>query len=391
MENDFQKMTKEERGFGLETFLFLIITIGIFVYIGSIMGVGEMFNTILNTAFRIFIDTVLYIGAICTLMGALSSLLVEFGVVNLAQWLLTPIMKPIYNMPGVSSLGILATFFSDNPAILSLVDDATVRSYFKKYQLASLTNLGTTFGMGMIIIVFMLGLGSEFGVSVVAGLAGCISASIVSTRLMQYLSKRHYLKEGTWEEMQQMEPKPEIEEKHGVKRVEKRSLFSRVMESILEGGKNGWKVIFDITPGVICICTAVMVLTFGPGEGGQYTGAAYEGIELLPKLGDFLHPITDVLFGFQHGSNITVPITSLGAVGAAIGLIPKMVEQGFVGPNEVAVFTAMGMSWSGYLSTHISMMDALGRRELIPAALTSHTIAGLVAGTVAHYVYLLIA
>lgn len=391
MAKELKNATKDERGFGLETFLFLIITIAIFVYIGSIMGVGEMFNTILNTAFRIFIDTVLYIGAICTLMGAFSGLLVEFGVVNLAQWLLTPIMRPIYNMPGVSSLGILATFFSDNPAILTLADDSTVRSYFKKYQLASLTNLGTTFGMGMIIIVFMLGLGSEFGVSVVAGLVGCVSASIVSTRLMQYLSKRHYIKEGLWEEMQEMEPAGSDELKDETDEEKKGSTFGRVMEAVLEGGKNGWKVIFDITPGVVCICTAVMLLTFGPSETGQYTGAAYEGIELLPKLGDFLRPITDVLFGFQHGSNITVPITSLGAVGAAIGLVPKMVEQGFVGPNEVAVFTAMGMSWSGYLSTHISMMDALGRRELIPAALTSHTIAGLVAGTVAHYVYLLIA
>ena len=50
----------------------------------------------------------------------------------------------------------------------------------------------------------------------------------------------------------------------------------------------------------------------------------------------------------------------MGAVGAAIGMIPKMVQNGLAGPNEIAVFTAMGMAWSGYLSTHISMMDSLG-------------------------------
>ncbi|MBQ8562802.1 MAG: hypothetical protein IJ443_02780, partial [Firmicutes bacterium] len=121
-----------------------------------------------------------------------------------------------------------------------------------------------------------------------------------------------------------------------------------------------------------------------------YTGAAYEGIELLPKLGDLIAPVTQVLFGFQDGSNVVVPITSLGAVGAAIGMVPQMVENGLAGPNEIAVFTAIGMCWSGYLSTHVSMMDALGRRELIPAALTSHTVAGLCAGVVAHYLFMFI-
>ena len=96
-----------------------------------------------------------------------------------------------------------------------------------------------------------------------------------------------------------------------------------------------------------------------------------------------------MLFGFQDGSNIVVPITSLGAVGAAIGMVPQMIENGTVGGNEIAVFTAMGMCWSGYLSTHVSMMDALGRRELISKALISHTIAGLCAGIAAHFLFLL--
>ncbi len=71
-------------------------------------------------------------------------------------------------------------------------------------------------------------------------------------------------------------------------------------------------------------------------------------------------------------------------------MIPQMITNGLVGANEIAVFTAMGMCWSGYLSTHVSMMDALGRRELIPSALISHTIAGLCAGVSAHYIFLLV-
>lgn len=390
--------TGREKDFNAGTFIFLIIMIGAIAYIASIMGIGPMFKTLLNTAYSVLIETVLYICAICTIMGAVSALLTEFGVVGLAQWLINPIMRPIYNMPGAASLGIVTTFLSDNPAILALSQDKKTRRYFKKYQIPALCNLGTAFGMGMIVCTFMLGLGTEFIPSIGAGLVGCVFGSIISTRLMQFMTKRYYVKNGLWEEMQQMEeiqPEAVILDSTGAEvKAQKKGLFSRVMDCLLEGGKQGWAICFATTPGVVCICTLVMILTFGPGTAADgsavYTGAAYEGIGLLPKIGDLISPVTQVLFGFQDGSNIVVPITSLGAVGAAIGMIPQMLANGLAGANEIAVFTAMGMCWSGYLSTHISMMDALGRRELIPSALIAHTIAGLCAGIVAHYFFLII-
>lgn len=50
----------------------------------------------------------------------------------------------------------------------------------------------------------------------------------------------------------------------------------------------------------------------------------------------------------------------------------------------------MGMCWSGYLSTHVGMMDALNVRQLVNRAILSHTIGGIVAGTTAHYIYVLV-
>ena len=145
----------------------------------------------------------------------------------------------------------------------------------------------------------------------------------------------------------------------------------------------------DIIPGVLCICTFVMILTFGAPADGVYTGAAYEGVALLPKLGEIISPVTQLLFGFQDAGNIAFPITSLGATGAAMALVPRMLATGTAGLNEIAVFTAMGMCWSGYLSTHISMMDALDRRQFIKDAIFSHTIGGLCAGVAAHYLFML--
>ena len=83
-------------------------------------------------------------------------------------------------------------------------------------------------------------------------------------------------------------------------------------------------------------------------------------------------------------------MTALGAAGAAIGLVPAMVEKGAAGANDVAVFTAMCMCWSGYLSTHVAMMDSLKCGKLTGRAIMSHTIGGIAAGISAHLLFLLL-
>ena len=95
------------------------------------------------------------------------------------------------------------------------------------------------------------------------------------------------------------------------------------------------------------------------------------------------------LFGFQSPELIAFPITSLGAVGAALSLVKVFTTEGLITGNEIAVFTAMGMCWSGFLSTHTAMLDSLKFRNLISKALLSHTIGGLAAGVAAHYIFVL--
>lgn len=73
---------------------------------------------------------------------------------------------------------------------------------------------------------------------------------------------------------------------------------------MLEGGKTGVELGLSIIPGVLIICTAVMILTFGPSGGyingiPVYSEIAFEGIELLPKLGGYISPILEPLFGFK--------------------------------------------------------------------------------------------
>ena len=372
-----------------ELIFFLIIFFGFFVGLSIPMGLPNMLNTFMNTAYHLLLETVFYIMAITVMTGAISKLFVEFGVVVLLEKMLKPLMKPLYNLPGVASLGAVMTFLSDNPAIITLSKDKSFRQYFKQYQIASLTNFGTSFGMGLVVVAFMTGRG--YGSGALIGLAGAFIGSIVTTRMMQHLTLKSFPELDS--------PMPVSADQHNALEQQKddnaidddkKGPFLRTLNAMLDGGKSGVEIGMSIIPGVLIISTIVMMLTFDAPSGGQYTGAAYEGVPVLPWLASKIDFIFKWLFGFDHPELIAFPITSLGAVGAAIGLIPAFDASGLINANAIAVFTAMGMCWSGFLSTHTGMLDSLGYRQLISKAIISHTIGGLIAGIAAHWLYVLI-
>ncbi|MBQ1647870.1 MAG: hypothetical protein II047_05330, partial [Bacteroidales bacterium] len=354
-------------------------------YMGIVMGAANMLNTIMRTAHDLLLNTVFYLMGICVITGALGKLFVEFGVVDLIEKMLRPLMRPIFNLPGVASLGAVMTFLSDNPAIITLTKDKRFASYFKKYQYISLTNFGTAFGMGLIVIIFMISQG--YFVEPLVGLFGAVAGCVVTTRLMQHFVIKAYpaYKDEevvSDEELEALNAEPE--------HVEEKSVFLRVLNSLLDGGKNGVEVGLAIIPGVLIISTLVMVLTFGPDAAGAYTGAAYQGTELLPWLANKIDWFFKAIFGFGDPHQIAFPITALGAVGAALSLVPNFAAQGWIDGNAIAVFTAIGMCWSGFLSTHTAMLDSLGYRELTGKAILSHTVGGLVAAIVAHWTIVLL-
>ncbi|PID89006.1 MAG: hypothetical protein CSB01_04325, partial [Bacteroidia bacterium] len=308
------------------------------------MGVANMLNTIMNTAWDLLMNTVFYIMGITVLSGALGRLFIEFGVVRLLEIILKPLMRPLFNLPGVAVLAGLMTFFSDNPAIISLANNKNYRSYFTKVELISLTNFGTAFGMGLIVITFMSGFG--YFSSAMVGVAGAVVGAIVATRLMQWLIRNtDEIKEDNDNVNTSTETKVSYKTKGGV--------FIRFLNSILDGGKEGVSLGLAIIPGVLIISSLVMIMTFGPKDATVgYQGLAYEGVPVLPKVAGQIWWLFKGLFGFQYSELIAFPITSLGSVGAALSLMKSFVAKGMIGANEVAVFTAMGMCWSGYLSTH---------------------------------------
>ena len=490
----------------------LVLFLAFFSIFAIPMGLGNALNTMMNTAYHLLIETVFYIMAIAVIAGAISTLLTEFGVVNLLNKILSPLMKPLFGMPGASALGMVSTYLSDNPAILTLADDKKFRRYFKAYQIPALTNLGTAFGMGLIVTSFALGMSSRLGdkvwLAAICGNLGAVIGAIVSTRLMLIFMKKVYGPDAP-----ALKEDYQAEEENGAFRHKG---FLHVLDALMDGGKKGVEMGLGIIPGVLIICTMVLMLTNGkpvaqykyatvqrvsangtvmrstmsieipdggdvltnvypdqgdaiwtestPGDNSridtfdtynpdgrlfstnekiyieippdtwlrtgsfqivlgrkgetaaegvrlpmmeervkpdgtavfsavvpqeQYKGNAYEGVAILPRLAQKISFLLKPMFGFKSGEAIAVPVTALGSAGAALGMIPGFAKEGLITVGDLAVFVAICMCWSGYLSTHVSMMEVLGCREHTGKAILCHTIGGLFAGVSAHWLFVL--
>ncbi len=394
-DEDIQKYVIK-KAVSVEGFITLVVVLAIFVPIGVIMGFGNMLNTLFNNALDLLLNTCFYLLGVAVVIGALSSVLTEFGVISLANKALSPLMKPIYGMPGATSVAIFSTFLSDNPAVLTLADDVRYRRYFKKYQLCGLTNLGTAFGMGLIVVITIAGQSTSdgkgsVGLAVAMGVVGAIIGSVLATRLMLRKSKKMFGPDAPAAPVGDV-----VYDAVNQREARKGGFVQRFFDSLLEGGASGVKIGMAIIPGVLIIANMVMLLTNGERlvevngvmqAVGGYDGAAHQGVALLPWIGEKLSVILKPLFGFTTPGAISVPITALGSAGAAIGIV----KDGAFTATELAVFTSMCMFWSGYLSTHVAMMDSLGFRKLTTSSILYHTIGGVVAGFCAHWLYYLFA
>lgn len=367
-----------------ETFVFLAAFLAFFVLMGLRMGVVNLFSTMMNTAFALLKDTALYIAAIAIMMSAIAGVLSEFGVINLLDRLLSPLMRPLFGMPGACAIGVVMTYLSDNPSILSFADNKEFRRCFRKRELPALTNIGTGFGMGAIITTSVMGFftitGQSYVKAALVGNLGAIIGSIVSVRLMLWHTKKLF---GADEPAQEPAPAARMVDENG----KRKGVGIRFITSLLDGGASGVQLGLGVAPGIIIICTLVMMLTKGPGPGGVYTGAAYEGVPVLPWIGAKLWFLIMPLFGFTSPEAISVPITALGASAAGIAMIPEMLKAGLVAQRDIAVFTGMCMCFSGYLSTHVAMMERLGFPSLTGRAIACHTLGGVVAGISANWLF----
>lgn len=376
---------REVKAVSKETFAVLIGFIVLFVYFGSAMGIDKVFSIAMKTGFDVLINTSFYIMAVAILAGAASAIMSEFGVIALINKIIAPVMRPLFGLPGAAALGAVTSYISDNPGILPLAQDEGFDKYFTQAEKATYVNLGTTFGMGLIVTAYMLSLGSAYFSAVLIGNIGAIIGGIVSIRLMLMIGKKYYKEDKKYRI--EFDKSKHVE----MRKIRNGGRFERFMSAMMDGARSGVDLGLACASGTVLICTVVMMLTFGPsGENGEYLGVAYEGTKLLPTVGAYFTPVANFLWGFDKSELLAYPFTALGAVGSAMGLTEGFINQGLANANTVAAFTGMGICWSGFLSTHVGMLGSLKQDHFVKQAILCQLLGGVAAGVAANYLFKLV-
>lgn len=371
---------RRKKSVSLETFIALGGFILLFGYLGKVMGLSVVFSVMMKTGHDVLMNTSFYIMAVAILAGAAAGIMSEFGIIALVNKIISPIMRPVFGLPGAAALGAVTTYISDNPAILSLAADKGFDQYFSKAEKATYTNLGTTFGMGLIVTAYMLSLGSEYFPAVFIGNIGAFIGGIVSVRVMLVIAKKYYGKED--------EKVVANDSFSQTREIRDGGSFERFMAALMDGAKSGVTLGLACASGTVLICTLVMILTFGPaGPNGEYLGVAYEGVKLLPRIGSHFLPVANLLWGFSNPELLAYPFTALGAVGSAMGLTKGFIDAGLANAGTVATFTGMGICMSGFLSTHIGMLNTLNQNQFVKPAILCQLLGGAVAGIAANYLF----
>ena len=89
---EIKAAAKAKSGFkAWKAVVFLICFVAFFALFAVPMGLSNMMDTMMNTAYRLLMDTTLYLMAIAVIVGALSAVLTEFGVVELINHVLSPL------------------------------------------------------------------------------------------------------------------------------------------------------------------------------------------------------------------------------------------------------------------------------------------------------------
>ena len=79
------KLHNYKKELGIEAPIFIVIFLGFFIYIGSIMGGTNMISTIMNTAFDLLINVCLYLMAVAVLAGGVSAIFSEFTIITVSD------------------------------------------------------------------------------------------------------------------------------------------------------------------------------------------------------------------------------------------------------------------------------------------------------------------
>lgn len=214
------------------------------------------------TGGTVLFDLVTLLGAWFLIAGFLLPLLTDFGLMEFAGNQFRRIMKPLFRLPGRSSIDAFASWVGNGPLGVLITTKQYEEGYYTQREAAT---IATTFSVASIpfalIIISFIGLEDMFlpfyGSVVLAGLA----AALICPRIPPLSRKKDTYYEKTGKQITESIPEGESTLKHGLHlAVQKAGKVTGIGAVAKKGSFIAMDIWFGLIPIVMAIGTAALII-----------------------------------------------------------------------------------------------------------------------------------
>ncbi|MGZ9586393.1 YjiH family protein [Paenibacillus marinisediminis] len=139
--------------FDISNFWFIIRTAGLVFVLCTYWGIGPEWITSADTGGMLLNSLIPGLVVVFMLAGLLLPLLVDFGLLEFVGMLMTKIMRPLFTLPGRSSINCMASWLGDGTIGVMMTSKQYEAGYYTKREAAV---IGTTFTAVSITFCFIV-------------------------------------------------------------------------------------------------------------------------------------------------------------------------------------------------------------------------------------------
>ncbi|WP_453989680.1 YjiH family protein [Bacillus nitroreducens] len=268
--------------------------------------------------------------------GLFLPLLLDFGLLELFGAMLTKVMRPLFRLPGRSSIDAIASWLGDGTVGVLLTNKQYEEGYYTKREAAI---IGTTFSVVSItftvVILAQMGLENMFGQFYLTILIAGLVAAIIMPRIPPLSRKADTYYEGSTKKTDESIPPNVNQFKWGMEKAaiqaRKSGDFSKVLKSGIQNVLDMW---LGVVPVVMAIGTiALIIAEFTPFF--TYLGAPFVPILTLLQVPEAAAAAETMVIGFADmflptiiGADIENELTRFVIAGVSITQLIYMSEVG---------------------------------------------------------------
>lgn len=256
------------RSVGLVFLVMVVFKVGGEAFWGESTG-GLILGTLFPVLFAVFL-----------VAGLLLPLLLNFGLLEFAGTLLTKVMRPLFRLPGRSSINCIASWLGDGTIGILLTNKQYVSGYYTQREAAI---IGTTFSAVSItfclVVIETVGLGNMFLPFYLTVSGAGVVAALIMPRIPPLSRKKNEYYKNAPADVSELIPDGETPLSWGVKLAEERAdKNTKVSQFFTEGIKNVFDMWVGVLPVVLAVGTVALMLA-------EYTPLLqYLGIPFKPLL-----------------------------------------------------------------------------------------------------------